>query len=70
MWNMFEGLNDWRIVETSAKSNDEKDIENVERTILRKRELQMSTVTVYYEHTMRFILFCFVAASASPFVSN
>ena len=44
MWKMFEGLNDWRIVETSAMSNNGRDSKQVKSTILRKRQLHISSL--------------------------
>ena len=41
-WEMFQGLNDWKIVETFAKNNNDRDSEKVKRTILRKRRSDMS----------------------------
>ena len=39
---MFQGLNDWKIVETFATKNNDRDSEKVKRTILRKRRSDMS----------------------------
>lgn len=44
MWKIFEGLNDWMIVKTTVRSNNGGDSKKVKSTILRKRQLHMSSL--------------------------
>ena len=43
-WNMFQGLNDWKIIQTSATTTYERDTETIKRSILRRHQSHMSSL--------------------------